>query len=193
MDRDQIEKVAECAIDRLFEQYRQDNKSFMTEGDVVQRFFLLLIDEGVPLRQIHSELKPYRTGRANKEVIGPDRWVKSGKNRGAKPDLSIVDMTYWKEACRQAPMIAQDRPKYWRFVLYPCEGFHAAFEFKVRIRGNRSRIVKDAEKMTLLHDENPDCKMYLVAMDRAASGRIIQSLEEDLSGYKSIKSCVFKE
>ena len=53
-------------------------------------------------------------------------------------------------------------------------------EFKVRFRGNTSRIRKDIKKLESLNDKNKDCLKYLVIMDCKASRRSVNTIIKDL-------------
>lgn len=150
----------------------------MTENDVVLRAFQLLSDAGVSSQSIHSELKPYRSVQGDIEVLTEKGWKKRGNYRGARLDLSIIDMKYWDDAYHISPKTS------WRFLLFPVKGFHAAFEFKVRVRGNHPRIIHDAELLLKLKEENPSCEVFLVILDHEASERTLQTLAAKLVKYR---------
>ncbi len=164
------------ALKQLVTFYANDPKSFITENDVVLHFFNLLSNAGVYPQKIHGELKPYLPNQDT--VLTGYGWKKRGDYRGARLDLAIVDMAFWDEAYRIAPKNC------WRFLLFPIKGFQAAFEFKIRVRGNHPRILDDANLLLHLKTKNPECVVYLIILDRFASKRTFQGLMGKLEPFK---------
>lgn len=195
MNSPRLENRITGAIRKLIIEYSEATRFFMTESDVIMRIHLLLCEEGVDRHQIHSELRPYRIKNREVQVLTGQGWVKKGQNNGSKLDLSVIDISpnYWDMAYAMAPKTSSGQPRYWRFILCPCEAFEAAIEVKVRVGGNHTRIGRDIEELAWLHEENPDCLLYYIVLDKAASSRILDRVRERLSGHNYIRAFVYQD
>jgi len=140
--------------------------------------------------EIHSELRPWI--KNGNEILRGDQWVnleRARVNYAAKVDLAITDPEYFKDAYEKIRKIQGlgDRLKYWRILLYPLKAFHAIFEIKVRVSGNKRRIVDDLNKLSLLYCRNKTCKYYLIVLDRAATNKQMLSIKNEALKHPHIK------
>ncbi|RLF35308.1 MAG: hypothetical protein DRN03_05405 [Thermoplasmata archaeon] len=203
----ELKKIVEEVIGEVLEYYEKDRdgKSYTTEGNIVSHIFARLLgapiwDKGI---KIHSQVRPFKGEIGKEKVIRDGKWKdQQGKaNAGSVVDLAILDMRdrYWKKALEKAikDQFGEDRSegslRHWRILSYPVEAFRAAIEVKIRVRGNKRKILKDVEKLCAIKRENPECLAYMVIADRCAPTDIISDIKEyaERNGIKILcNSCL---
>ena len=172
---------------RLVSEYCNNERLILTESDMVNRAYYFIQESGILEKHslaIHSELRPYDF--KDRKAIHDGSWSDIDQiNHAAKFDLALVDASddYWDQAhqyilCSQSKTRKKKRIRYWRFLVYPLKAFKAAFEFKIRVQGNKDNILKDVDKLSLLDEKNKCCLKYLIILDRKAPERTIKSIKD---------------
>jgi len=196
-----LSNIIHHALKKIIQSYRDNKCLIMTENDLVIRTYARLSEGGVPDVSLHSELRPY-IGNDNlccsviRELTDDDcgktterfGWHTQGRaNRGARFDLVVIQSDVersklWERALSKAKCDQglSSRIGYWRILSYPLEGFKAVIEFKIRVKNNINNIMRDIAKLEKLHDENKNCLLYLVILDRCASEKDLEKIENRL-------------
>ena len=188
---EELKKMVEKVIEEVLEDYEkdEDGKTYTTEGDIVSHIFARLsAPVGDRNIKIHSQVRPFKGEIGKEKVIRDGKWKdQQGKaNAGSVVDLAILDMRdrYWKKALEKAikDQFGEDRSegslRYWRILSYPVEAFRVAIEVKIRVRGNKKKILKDVEKLCAIKRESPECLTYMVIADRCAPPNTISDIKE---------------
>jgi hypothetical protein len=208
MNSEEIAVRIKDSINELVIQYNRSPWSFTTESDVTNKLYSLLqgrLDSEDAV--IHSELRPFLRMSQGKEpqyLVIKDRkepqWIGQEKaNGGAMIDIVVVDgeERFRKEALEKAtreqrnkeimklrrkgiePIEGSLKLRYWRMLSYPVKAFRAAIEVKIKVSGNVSKIKNDVKKLRKIRDENRECRLYLLVLDRMAASKKL----EDLKGF----------
>ncbi len=179
---------------QLIEKYNSNERYVLTESDLVNRFYHMILTSDILSKHdliLHSELRPFD----GVHVIHDQKWEKVNQiNYAAKFDLALLDPhnKFWKEAFEKV-LEGQTRHgkrkgiQYWRFLSYPLSAYKAVFEFKIRAKGNTTRIKEDIKKLDLLHERNLDCLTYLILLDRKAPKITIERVKKELEKHKHIR------
>lgn len=170
--------------------YQKKRTIFLSEGDSVLHLNTLLHNIPDFSLEVHSELRPWI--QDSDEILRGQGWENlegAQVNWAAKVDLAVTDPGYFKAAYEKIREIQGKKKelKYWRILLYPLKAFHAIFEIKVKVHRNKSRIVKDLNKLTSLYRKNENCQYYLIVLDRAATIKRLQSIEQEASKHPHVK------
>lgn len=183
-----LEEFINIAIKNIINDYRCHIKKYTTEGDVIANLFAQLSHNKFKNLYIHSQVRPFKGNIGNEEVIIDGNWRKQEKaNSGCIVDLAILDLQdkYWKKTILKANKDQKIKRnsnektlKYWRILSYPVEAFHAAIEVKVRVKNNKSRIIKDIKKLSIIKKTNPKCLTYLIIVDRCTSKKTIKNIQK---------------
>jgi hypothetical protein len=172
-----LREIIEDSIEEILKDYKREERSYLTEGDVICRLFLALSHKLKVF--VHSQMRPYARSGKDVLVIINGEWEKGNKaNKGSLVDLAIIDTDekFWKDAFKKAKNDQGSKLRYWRILSYPVEAFLAAIEVKIRVRGNVSRIYKDIEKLVAIRKKNPKCLAYLVVLDRCATPEDLEKI-----------------
>lgn len=110
---------------------------------------------------------------SDEEVITEGKWKRQIKsNAGNVVDLAVLTMgekdRYWnivlkkaiKDKYKKYRHENREGVRYWRTLSYPVEAFLSAIEIKVRVRGNKKRILKDIDNLHCLKNENSKFDLY---------------------------------
>ena len=188
-----LEKDIDNLLKQLIEKYDNDKRYILTESDLVNRFYSMIQNSEILKKHnliLHSELRPFD----GKNVIHKEKWGRAAQiNYAAQFDLSLLDpdKKFWEEAFKKVSK-AQTRQgkneeiRYWRFLSYPLAAHKAVFEFKIRAKGNTTKINKDIKKLDLIHQKNKDCLTYLILLDREAP-ITIKNIKAKLEKYRHIR------
>lgn len=185
---DELKRDLDRLMKELVEKYEKCERLILTESDLVNRVFSMILRSGIPENHtlgIHTELRPF----IGKEAIRGEKWqTVEPINYAAKCDLVLIDPAtkFWSEAYSKVWDYQtnhgekRDDLRYWRFLAYPVEAFRAVFEFKIRVKGNTRGIKKDIKKLCLIKCKNPDCLTYLVILDRKGTTKELQKIKNEL-------------
>jgi hypothetical protein len=183
--------------------YQHRKRSYLTENDVVMHIHAKLAKMQLSSVGIQSELRPYIIRGKDTMVLKETEnnkidWVKQNKAlEGARIDLALVnqDDHYWESALKKA-MNDQNRVedlRFWRILSYPCATFQAMMEIKIRVNGNLRRIYKDISKFQAIQNENKKCLKFLMILDRCASEKSIEKIENALESISYIHAYSMRE
>jgi len=198
-----IEEIIIQSLNELAEDYKTNERRYLTEGDSVANLFSIINQKfkvtDVPLL-VHLEMRPYTTHDGKTLIIGSERkgskvkWIKQEKaNDGYLVDLAVIDLSesFWSEAIEKAKFDqSAGKLKYWRILSYPVRAFLVAIEVKVRVQGNTTRIRQDIDKLEAVKIKNPSCLTYFVILDRCASSLTLKEIFA-YANRKNVTSILF--
>ena len=177
----QIEK----ALTELVSDYCKHPTKYMTENDIVIQAHKLIQKHVLNTKQklsLHSELRPY-IFEGDIGIHEMDWNPVDQINHASKCDLAIIDTSsiHWdktmkKIVCLHSRKRRKKKLNYWRFLVYPVKAFKAAFEFKMRVRGNLSNIEEDILKLNLIRCKNSKCLTYMIILDKEASNKNMKTI-----------------
>lgn len=191
-----IGEAIENVIKRILKDYMENEKKYTTEGDAIAYLFSELIEV---FKQnniiVHSQVRPFSykiiNGKiSNEKIIKRGKWKKQNRaNEGNIIDLAIITLgknyEYWKIALEKAKKDQykdkyEDKKQleYWRILSYPIEAFRSAIEVKVRVKGNKGRILDDIKTLYCLKNKNPKVLTYILILDKCAPKEMLQDIKQ---------------
>ncbi len=175
------------ALDKIRTDYNDNyHEKYFTESDVVIGLARHLANCNSDGAGVHSELRPFFGDSKSREVIGSKKsdWVHTDKTvEGACVDLAVVK--YGVHLKKASSLKANIQTEYWRMPLYPVEGFKAAIEVKVRVKGNVHAIENDMKKLSLIRSKNNSCLCYVLILDALAKDKQNNKLKKLMQEYLS--------
>lgn len=172
-------------IKELVDDYKRSPLSYLTETDVVASLASRL-RKALPNESVHTGLCPTRG--TQEMIVGKSKEFDVA-TRGCAVDIAILNRKSVESTVNK-----NKEKKYWRYLRFPVEDLKAAMEVKVRVVGNKGRILDDVKKLTTIGEENEYCLLCLVILDRKARRRQIEEIlkeaeEKNVQVHFYVRNC----
>ena len=209
-DNTTLTNIIDGVIKEVVEDYTINEWRYLTENDIVCTVFSKLeerLDNDIPCKSegsrffVHTELRPYIDGKSvlvlKEGTDGQFIWAEQNKeNDSGRFDLVIIRGNNGFQEAKKKASEAQWKEsdhgdlKYARILSYPLLSFEAIIEVKIRVRGNKRRIMGDLRKLELIKEKHPNCIARMVILDRYATKNSPENVKEIIDREKDVEKAI---